>query len=397
MGIHFTSPLLHFSSIPILIVAMDFYFDNAATTPIGAKALEEYVETCRTYQANPSSIHREGLRAHAYLEENRSRIADILGLGKENIVFTSGATEAISIVMESLLWQKTPGRIITTRIEHEAVLSHLPLLKEKGWDIVQIKAKGGFVDPEDLANALDRETRLVAVMSVNNVTGAIQDIGRLVSIVREYEKTLKRKIFFFSDSVQALGKTGLDLKAWDVDGASFSAHKIAGPRGIGMLYLKNRSQIRPLAPAGGQESGLRGGTENLAAIASFRAALEETYADRARKEEKVAGLNRMVRSSLSADDRFSILSPEKASPYILSISTPLPSEVFTRMLIDRGFCVSSGSACSNNARKKASGVLEAMGFPPKTGMNSIRISFSDASNAEETELLIKTMKEIANG
>ncbi len=397
MDNHIRPPLLLFSSIPILIVAMDFYFDNAATTPIGARALEEYVETCRTYQANPSSIHREGLRAHAYLEENRVRIANVLNLDKENIVFTSGATEAISIIMGSLLWQKTPGRIITTRIEHEAVLSHLPLLREKGWDVVQLRAKGGFVDPDDLGNALNRETRLVAVMSVNNVTGAIQDIGRLASIVRQYEKTLKRKIFFFSDSVQALGKTGLDLKAWDVDGASFSAHKIAGPRGIGMLYLKNRSQVRPLAPAGGQESGMRGGTENLAAISSFRVALEEAYIDRAQKEEKVAGLNRMVRDSFSGDDRFSIISPEKASPYILSIATPLPSEVFTRMLIDRGFCVSSGSACSNNARKKAGGVLEAMGFSPKTSMSSIRISFSDTSTAENTELLIKTMKEIANG
>ncbi len=389
--------LLHFSSIPILILAMDFYFDNAATTQISRRALEEYAFTCTNYQANPSSIHREGLKAHGYLEENRDRIAKVLNVEKENIVFTSGATEAIAIVMENLLWQKTPGRIITTRIEHEAVLSFLPLLKEKGWDIVQLKTKGGFADPADLKEALNEETRLVAVMSVNNVTGAVQDIRTLVETVREYEKKLKRKIFFFSDSVQALGKTGLDLKGWDVDGASFSAHKITGPRGIGMLYLKNRQLIRPLAPAGGQEAGLRGGTENLASISAFRTALEETYENRLEKEERVRELNTLVRNAFQDFGNFHIISPENASPYILSISTPLPAEVFTRMLMDKGFCVSSGSACSNNARKKAGGVLEAMGVPSKLSMNSIRISFSDSTGKEETLLLIKAMKEIANG
>ena len=207
-------------------------------------------------------------------------------------------------------------------------------------------------------------------MMVNNVTGSIQDIGSMVKIVRKKESEFGRKIFFFSDCVQALGKLPFSLRELDVDGASFSSHKIAGPRGIGALYLK-RGDIQSLARAGGQEKGVRGGTENLPAIASFTRALldcPETSSD-------VEMIYEHTRRKFE-ENGIKVLSPDHdRSPYVLSITTELPSEVLTRMLIDEGWCVSSGSACSNNAKGKGEGVLQAMGFSARDSKGAIRISF----------------------
>ena len=288
------------------------------------------------------------------------------------------------------------GTIVVSRIEHEAVTSWMPFLKKQGWNIVKIKAKGGFVTPEELYSSLTPDTKLVAIMAVNNVTGAIEDTKGLVECVRKYEKENGRKILFFSDSVQALGKTGLDLKGSDVDGASFSAHKINGPRGIGLLYVKNPDIIRPIAPAGGQERGHRGGTENLPAIAAFDEALTEWMDNRDKDEERIGRYNTMVRDALTKLG-LEIISPENASPYILSIISPLPSEVFTRMLMDKGFCVSSGSACSNNAKGKSEGILEAMGIRNEKAKRAIRISMGRDTKEEDVINLCKAFGELING
>ena len=288
------------------------------------------------------------------------------------------------------------GTIVVSRIEHEAVTSWIPFLKKQGWNIVKIKAKGGFVTPEELYSSLTPDTKLVAIMAVNNVTGAIEDTKGLVECVRKYEKENGRKILFFSDSVQALGKTGLDLKGSDVDGASFSAHKINGPRGVGLLYVKNPDIIRPIAPAGGQERGHRGGTENLPAIAAFDEALTEWMDNRDKDEERIGRYNTMVRDALTKLG-LEIISPENASPYILSIISPLPSEVFTRMLMDKGFCVSSGSACSNNAKGKSEGILEAMGIRNEKAKRAIRISMGRDTKEEDVINLCKAFGELING
>lgn len=371
------------------------YFDNAATTFPTQSVLECYMHTATEYPGNPSANHREGFKAHAYLEKAREKIALLLSVPPSCLTFTSSASESIAICMGSLLWAKRPGRVITSAIEHEAVLSWQGILKEKGWEFVTLKAKNGFVSKEDLATALTPETKLVAIQMVNNVTGAIQDIKGLVKVVREYEKAENKRIFFFSDAVQALGKIPFSLTDLDIDGASFSAHKISGPRGIGALYLKK--SIQSLASAGGQEKGIRGGTENLPAIAAFATALKEIHASdqRTMKIKK-----RLV--ELFQDAGIKILSPlESCSPYILSISTPLPSEVLTRMLIDQGYCVSSGSACSNNAKGKGEGVLLAMGYSPKEAKGAIRISLAHDSDEAEAENLAKTLitdvKEFTHG
>lgn len=374
---------------------MEIYFDNAATTPLSQRAAKAYIETASLYPGNPSSIHRLGIKAKDELERRRGHIASLLGVNERNLIFTSGATESISLFFSSLLWMEK-GTIVVSRIEHEAVTSWMTYLKRIGWNIVKIKAKGGFVSPDELYSSLTPDTKVVAVMAVNNVTGAIENTKGLVECIRKYEKENGKKIFFFSDSVQALGKTGLDLKGSDVDGASFSAHKINGPRGVGLLYAKNPEMIRPIASAGGQENGHRGGTENLPGVAAFDEALTEWMENREEDEKRIGKYNKMLRESLSKLG-LEIISPESASPYILSIISPLPSEVFTRMLMDKGFCVSSGSACSNNAKGKSEGILEAMGIRNEKAKRAIRISMGRDTKEEDVISLCKAFGELING
>ena len=374
---------------------MPIYFDSAATRPISKRALDKFIEISNKYPYNPSSVYSAGRDAKKEIERCRDKISSLLSVDAKNIYFTSGATESISIVFSSLLWQKRPGRAIVSAIEHDAVKSFIPLLKDKGWDVVKLRAKEGFVDPEDLKNEINEETKFVSVMALNNVNGAIEDIKALVGISRDAEKNMKHKILFFSDSVQALGKSDLNLKESDVDAASFSAHKIAGPRGIGLLYLKNRDLVRPLSSAGGQEMGLRGGTENVAAISAFAEALTECFENRKEKEERVKEISDYIKSE-AVSLGFSINSVKNTTPYIINISTHLPSEVLTRMLSDKGIFISSGSACSNNA-KKGENVIETMGFGSKRAMGSVRISLSDENTISDAYELIKALKEAAIG
>ena len=374
---------------------MDLYFDNAATTKISERALSAYTETARTVWANPSSVHKPGLEAKRKLEEERTKCAALLGIKSEQLFFTSGATESIAAVFSSLLFT-TPGKIIISKIEHEALASWLTILKQYGWKTTELKAKNGFVSSAELEKELTPDTKMVAVMAVNNVTGAIQPIKELVSIAREYEKTSKRKIFFFSDSVQALGKIPYNMTELGIDGASFSGHKINGPRGIGMLYLKNPSSFRPLAPAGGQEKGKRGGTENLPAISALRVAIEEWMDGQEEKNQRVQRMKERIIAAIK-ETGFEILSPEKSSPYIISFSSSLPSEVYTRILSDKGVYVSSGSACSNNAKGEGEKILLGMGIRPEKARNAVRISLSNSTTEEETEALIKIIKETGNG
>ena len=374
---------------------MEIYFDNAATTPLSPSAAKAYCESASLFPGNPSSVHRLGQKAKAELERRREHMAAMLGVEARNLIFTSGATESISLFFSSLLWMEK-GTIVVSRIEHEAVSSWMPYLKRLGWNIVKLRARGGFVSPEELYSSLTPDTKVVAIMAVNNVVGSIQDTDALVECVRRYEKENGKKILYFSDSVQALGKTGLDLKKSGVDGASFSAHKINGPRGVGMLYAKNPEMIRPIASAGGQEKGHRGGTENLAGIAAFDRALSEWMENRESDEERISSYNKILRDKMN-ELGIEILSPENSTPYILSVAAPLPSEVFTRMLMDKGFCCSSGSACSNNAKGKSEGILEAMGIQNQKAKKAIRISMGRTTTEEEVYALSRAFGELING
>ena len=226
-------------------------------------------------------------------------------------------------------------------------------------------------------------------MAVNNVLGTIQDMKGLSEVIRRKESEFGRRIFLFSDSVQALGKTDFTPGRLDIDGASFSGHKIHGPRGIGILYLSN-PRIQVLSHGGGQEGGVRGGTENLPAIAALAVACRQLAE---RDTSHIVQMNRLIRDGLASTDK-TVLSPEHdTTPYILSIATHLPSEVALRMLQDKGYLVSSGSACSNNARGKAESVYRACGFD-RYASGALRISFSHDNTLEEAQGLLEALREL---
>ena len=381
-------------AISINYCTMDnnLYFDNAASTLISDNALNEYIKACKTF-GNPSAKHHEGEKAKNLLEENRIKIAKLLKVPTKSIYFTSGGSESISIVLSSLLRKRNGGQIITSKIEHRAVLGFENALKEKDWTIVKLNAKKGYVDPSDIEQNITSDTKLVAIQLVNSVTGAIQDIKSIVNIVRNKEKELNKKIFILCDTVQALGKVDFNLVELDVDAAAFSAHKIYGPRGIGLLYLKDNN-INVLSSAGGQESLVRGGTENVPAIAAFAKALEDIFT---LNDDNVKQINKKMREIFALNNIKVLSSEENSSPFILSITTGLPAEVLTRILSDQGYAVSSGSACSSKARSKNESILLAMNFTKNDAMGVIRISYSHYSTIEDginlANAIVKAVKE----
>ncbi len=369
------------------------YFDNAATTALCEEALTAYADVATNYIGNPSSLHQEGLKAKELLSLKRKQIASLLQVEDSHIFFTSGSSEANALIFNSLIWKMQKQEVIISNIEHPSVKEYSHLLKHLGWKVKTLNAPNGCINVQDLKEALSKNTRLVCLMLVNNVTGSIQDIQALVSAVRAFEqKAGGRKIHFHTDATQALGKIDFNLKELGVDSASFSAHKFHGPRGVGFLYNTDRS-IMSLSRGGLQESGLRAGTENLAGIAAMHAALEKSLQLQQQEGDRIRMLKTMIVHRLSF---LPMLSPkEHCSPYIIAFSFPkLPSEVFSRMLYDQGFCVSAGSACSANAKQKGEGILQAMGFSSELAKSSIRISLSNYTTDDDVEALIQAITTI---
>ena len=315
------------------------YFDWTATTPMSESAIEEYSSCARKYIGNPSSTHPLGSQAAARLREERQKTASLLGTKANNIYFTSGGTESDNIVLASLLKSPVAGEVITTGIEHSAILEWRKTLESAGWKFTVLQCPGGYLQPDVLSAALNNQVRMVCIMKVNNVTGTVQDTKALAKIIRAKEKEYGRHIHFHCDAVQALGKIPFNLAEEDFDSAAFSAHKFKGPRGVGILYNKNAS-ITALSRGGGQERGLRPGTENLPGICAMNKALEEAQAAlednfsrllqfRGRVEEVARNIGTKTLSPTGMEDK-------AFSPYILCLSVkPVPSEVFIRVMSDK--------------------------------------------------------------
>ncbi len=374
------------------------YFDNAATTKISDEALKAYVYSSTHYWGNPSSLHKEGSKAHERLEAVRKQLSDLLGVNPSTLTFTSGATESNAIILQSLLWSSQSGDVLIPTIEHDAVSGYSHLFKSKGWNVATLDAPNGFVQPEEIRKRLNPKTRMVVCMLVNNVMGTIQNVREMVHIVRSYETQTGRKIHFHTDATQALGKIPFSLTELGVDSAAFSAHKLHGPKGVGLLYNRDAG-ITPLSRGGGQERGFRPGTENLAGIEAMGVAVKEALCNLDTHLSHYRALNDLARKMLSSSPHISILSPLKGcSPAILNISNDkLPSEVLSRMLYDKGYYVSSGSACSNNAKGHLGSILLAMRLSPELAKGSIRISFGTDNTEEETKGLCETLLSLMGG
>ncbi|MDR2501286.1 MAG: cysteine desulfurase [Treponema sp.] len=371
-----------------------YYFDWAATAVPGAFPAEG------PPLGNPSANHLEGRQARQALETARRRCAAVLGTPENQLYFTSGATEANAIVLHSLLLRPSgSGGLLFSRVEHPAIRENARVLERLGKPVTPVAVEsGGQVSPDALQRALEKsgDPRMAAIIGVQNETGAVMDLKTLGAVLRNREGPA---IHFHSDLVQGAGKIPLDLRGWDLDSASFSGHKLGGPCGIGLLYL--RKPLEPLSPGGGQEGGIRPGTENIqgaSALASClerRASLEAVQAAYAPAAERWKALIQALRETgrcvLLPKDRQD--EDRRFSPYILQAAFDgIPGETLVRALDERGFAVSTGSACSSKRRERP--VLAAMGLDAKTSLEGVRISQGWTTTEADIEALIGAVKNI---
>ena len=383
---------------------MSTYLDWAATSVPDPEIIKKSAETASEIFGNPSSLHSEGLKAKNLLEKSREICAKSLSVQNKNIYFTSGGTESNNIALLSLLRKKKRGKILVSSIEHPAVSEPCKILKEAGFTVIMINPeKNGIARPESFMKQMDSDVQFVSLMLVNNETGAVQPVHETASAVKKYAKDNSLKIHFHCDAVQGIGKVSFNPADNNIDTVSISAHKFSGPRGCGILVVN--SSIMPLFTGGGQEGGLRAGTENLPGIHGTALALEKAVNNFSERHNKAEKLYKLLFDRLSSVRACEIIpderkrSDENYSPYILNTSfKPVPAEVLTRVLSDRGFCISSGSACSSN-NKKHSDTLSAMKIDNKKAFSAVRIStgfttteddinnFCDALEEEVSKLL----------
>jgi cysteine desulfurase len=374
---------------------MSIYLDWAATALPDETIYREALEASLQFPGNPSAQHGIGKKAKATLEEDRSRCAAVLGCSGDRLFFTSGGTESNNMVLLSYLTERKPGRIIVSTLEHASLSGPLDVLKKQGFQIKLITPdERGLISPEKLAKALNEDTRLVSVMAVHNESGALQPIKELVETVRNFEKKEGcRTIHFHSDMVQAPGKIALNLTEWDVDSASFSSHKIRGPKQTGLLYLKKDRPV--LFKGGGQEKGIRPGTESLFNSHSMALSLEKWGQDVYRGVEAELILKELAKiDGLRFNPPARLTEPEHYAPAIINFSLPpLPGEVLQRIMNEKGFCLSTGSACSSN-KKSQTDSLTSMGISKETAHCSVRVSIGPTTKTEEVVQFIECLKEI---
>ena len=358
------------------------YFDWAATSPADEDILRQAMELTLKDWGNPSSSHTIGKNARTLLEQARERAAKALGVPADTVYFTSGGTESDQIPLLAQLNKPATGTILISSIEHPAVREQALALKKCGWNIVQLAAdKNGIITPQSVQNQLTPDTTLVCIMGVNNETGVIQPIYEIADMLTQWGKG-KRKPKLHVDCVQAAGKIQLNLAHPGIDSAALSSHKICGPRGIGILYLKDN--LDAFLRGGGQEKGIRSGTENVMGAVAFSLALERYYNKDNSQQRKVTDdfvkkLATLKGCTIIPPGRLE--SPELFSPYVVQASFDhIPGNVMLRALDSQGFYISTGSACSSKKNKRP--VLEAMHITPQLSENAVRFSFGPHTTAQ---------------
>ena len=374
---------------------MEVYFDNAATTKIIPEVREIMLETMDVEYGNPSSMHIKGVQAENYLRNARNTIAKQLKCESKEIIFTSGGTESNNLALLGLtLANKRAGNhIITTGIEHASVYNPVLYLQDLGFRVTFLKVDAkGKVDLQHLRESLDEDTILVSTMAVNNEIGAVEPIEEIAAIIKEYNREHDKNILYHVDAIQAFGKRILYPKRIGIDAMSMSGHKIHGPKGSGALFVDSRAKIKPVLYGGGQEKGLRSGTENTAAIAGMGKATEIMYNRIEENNHKM----QLVKDALiqGATQIEGVTDNSGESPHIASLSfRGVRSEVLLHALEDRGIYVSAGSACSSN-HPAISGVLTAIGLDKDLLESTLRFSFCEYNTVEEAEYTVDVLKEL---
>lgn len=400
-----------------------YYLDYAATAPMSEAVFQKMQPYfCETF-GNPSSVHELGQSARLLVDAARKCLADFIGAYTNEIYFTSGGTESdnLAIRMGAMLRKDRGMHVITTRMEHPAVLETFLALRNEGFSISFLEVdESGVVNAEQLEMLIQEDTILISVMAANHEVGTLQPIREIAEIAK------KRDILFHTDAVQAFGHIPLDVRELGVDMMSVSAHKIGGPKGVGFLYVRKGLFLKPMVYGGGQERGLRSGTENVAGIAGFCAAAEERFNADFSKEEHFNADSVSVNEQLPADKNNEggmkqfhrkMATTAKIRDYMISrltkeipncklsgdASNRLPGNIHLRFegmeahqlvlgLSKRGIYVSAGSAC-HSADPRPSHVLKAMGFSHREAYSGLRISFDESLSKEDADEIIKIMKE----
>lgn len=375
-----------------------YYWDNSATTQASAGTVEAVVRMLTADYGNPSSLHRKGIEAERVLKEARQIVARSLKAKEKEITFTSGGTEANNLALTGLYAGhcRKGKHIVSTQIEHPAVLKTLEHLQTLGAEVTLVKPSvTGRVEVEAILDAVRPDTILVSAMMVNNETGIQMESVKLGRAL----KALRSDILFHTDAVQAYGKMPISMIELKADALSLSGHKFHGPKGTGALYVREGVKCQPILFGGGQESGLRPGTENMPGIAGLAAAVKE--ADGTAFLEKTNAIKSRFLLGLEARGiNYAVNGAQELTvPYIVNLSFPgLLSEVLLHALESKGIYVSAGSACSSK-KKVYSGVLQAMDIPDTQLESALRFSFSSLNENDNLEagldLLADTIREIS--
>ncbi len=365
---------------------MSAYLDNSATTRVCRQAADKMYEVLTRRYGNPSSLHGLGFEAHEILEDSRATLARALGCGAGEVYFTSGGTESNNMAIFGVTEHGgRHGGVITSCVEHPSVERAVRALGDAGRSVFFAPVdRGGRVDVQAVLDAVDESTELVSIMLVNNETGTVEPAADLFRAVKQKNP----RVITHCDCVQAFGKTEVRPARLHADLVTVSAHKIHGPKGVGALYVRSGVRLRQRVFGGGQEKGVRCGTENLPGIAGFAAAVQ-ALPDLKRSADHVEGLRDRLVSGLSAMADVRINSPADALPYIVNASfLGIPAQPMINFLSARGICVSGGSACSSGHR---SHVLTACGLEPQVIDSAIRISFSHETTAQEIDELLAAL------
>ncbi|MGH8551226.1 MAG: cysteine desulfurase family protein [Methylococcales bacterium] len=369
------------------------YFDYNATSPLKPGVLEAMQPYYRDFYGNPSSLHRIGRITRDAVENAREQVAALSGASSSRIVFTSGGTEANNLAIRGLAESLPPGRILVSPIEHPSVLEPMNALSRKGWSLTTLEVNDqGVIREGSLESAIRNNVRFASCMLANNETGVIQNIRRIAGQLRE------RNIPIHCDGVQALGKIPLDYSALGISFLSLSAHKIGGPKGVGALVIDRSIPLEPLLRGGGQEKGLRGGTENVAAIVGFGAAAEIARQDLQKNTEGLIVLKRMLEQGLKKLRCVTIFSEtaERLPNTLMFGILGIEGEMMVMELDREGIAVSSGSACSSQSTQP-SHVLLAMGITEELARSAVRVSLGPENTLSEIDQVLKALYQIVPG
>lgn len=373
----------------------EVYFDNSATTQVFDCVRDVMVKTLTEDYGNTAARHIKGVEAEHYIKEAREEIAKSLRVKEKEIVFTSGGTESnnMALIGTALANRRAGNHLITTCIEHASIYNTMSFLEEQGFRVTYLPVDhNGIVSPDALREAICDDTILVSVMYVNNEMGAVEPIEEIGKIIKEK----KPGAYFHVDAIQAYGKYVIRPKRQGIDLLSVSGHKIHGPKGVGFLYMDERVKIKPLIYGGGQQKGLRSGTENVPGCAGLGAAVKEIYREHEAKVEKLYALKDRLVSGLSKMEGVTVLglTGRDSAPQIVSAAFEgVRAEVLLHALEDRGVYVSSGSACSST-HPGVSGTLRGIGLKAELLDSVLRFSFGLFNTEDEVDYCLAQLQEL---